>query len=73
MDASLDAARPQADESAKRTWQIVERTISRPDVNEEMPDAVRAIQLWRESGLTTQSPVRMRSTNCFTLGVKLFE
>ena len=33
--------------SLKRNWRIVERTISRPDTNEEMPDAIRAMQLWR--------------------------
>lgn len=31
----------------KRKWQIVERTISRPDTDETMPDAIRAMQLWR--------------------------
>ncbi|MGI8942733.1 MAG: nuclear transport factor 2 family protein [Qipengyuania sp.] len=31
----------------KRRWQILERTISRPDTDEEMPKAIRAMQLWR--------------------------
>lgn len=31
----------------KRRWRIVERVISRPDADEEMPRAIREMQLWR--------------------------
>lgn len=31
----------------RRKWRIVERTISRPDTDEKMPDAIRSMQLWR--------------------------
>lgn len=31
----------------KRSWQIVERVISRPDTHAEMPAAIRDMQLWR--------------------------
>ncbi|HEX9806055.1 MAG TPA: nuclear transport factor 2 family protein [Alteraurantiacibacter sp.] len=31
----------------KRQWRIVERAISRPDTDSDMPDAIRAMQLWR--------------------------
>ena len=31
----------------KRSWRIVERTLSRPDTDAEMPDAIRSMQLWR--------------------------
>lgn len=31
----------------QRKWRIVERTISRPDVQEEMARAIRDVQLWR--------------------------
>ena len=30
-----------------RKWKLIERTLSRPDTDEKMPDAVRAMQLWR--------------------------
>ena len=30
-----------------RKWKLVERTLSRPDTDERMPDAIRAMQLWR--------------------------
>lgn len=30
-----------------RKWRIVERTISRPDTDEKMPEAIRQMQLWR--------------------------
>jgi hypothetical protein len=31
----------------RRQWRIVERAISRPDTDSDMPDAIRAMQLWR--------------------------
>lgn len=31
----------------RRKWRIVERTLSRPDTDEKMPDAIRSMQLWR--------------------------
>ena len=31
----------------RRKWRIVERTISRPDTDLKMPDAIRSMQLWR--------------------------
>ena len=31
----------------RRKWRIVERTISRPDTDEAVPDAIRSMQLWR--------------------------
>lgn len=30
-----------------RKWRIVERTLSRPDTDPKMPEAIRAMQLWR--------------------------
>ena len=31
----------------RRKWQIVERVVSRPDGDAEMPNAIRSMQLWR--------------------------
>ena len=31
----------------RRKWRIVERTLSRPDTDAEMPKAIRSMQLWR--------------------------
>ena len=31
----------------RRKWRIVERTISRPDTDAKMPEAIRSMQLWR--------------------------
>lgn len=31
----------------RRKWQLIERVLSRPDTDEEMPAAVRELQLWR--------------------------
>ena len=31
----------------RRQWRIIERTLSRPDEDPKMSDAVRAMQLWR--------------------------
>ena len=31
----------------RRKWRMVERTISRPDTDPKMPDAIRSMQLWR--------------------------
>ena len=31
----------------RRQWRIIERTLSRPDEDAKMSDAVRAMQLWR--------------------------
>lgn len=31
----------------RRKWRIIERTVSRPDPDERMPEAIRAMQLWR--------------------------
>lgn len=33
--------------TVRRKWRIVERTISRPDEDKMMPDAIRSMQLWR--------------------------
>ena len=30
-----------------RKWRIVERTLSRPDTDEKMPEAIKSMQLWR--------------------------
>lgn len=30
-----------------RKWRIVERTLSRPDTDPKIPEAIRAMQLWR--------------------------
>ncbi|MCF8881413.1 nuclear transport factor 2 family protein [Erythrobacter sp. SN021] len=31
----------------KRKWKLVERVLSRPDSDARMPEAIRAMQLWR--------------------------
>ena len=31
----------------RRKWRLVERTLSRPDTDAKMPDAIRSMQLWR--------------------------
>ena len=31
----------------RRKWQLLERTVSRPDTDPEMPGAIRSMQLWR--------------------------
>jgi hypothetical protein len=31
----------------RRKWKLVERTMSRPDTNENLPGLVREMQLWR--------------------------
>ena len=31
----------------RRSWTMVERVLSRPDVNPEIPAAIRSLQLWR--------------------------
>ncbi|UVI38969.1 nuclear transport factor 2 family protein [Qipengyuania spongiae] len=33
--------------SVKRQWRIVERTLSRPDEDAKMTEAIRSMQLWR--------------------------
>ena len=33
--------------AVRRKWRLVERVISRPDSDEEMPSAIRSMQLWR--------------------------
>ena len=33
--------------SVRRKWRLVERVISRPDTDENMPGAIRSMQLWR--------------------------
>ena len=31
----------------RRRWRMVERVLSRPDDNKDVPGAIRALQLWR--------------------------
>lgn len=31
----------------RRKWRLVERTLSRPDTTDRLPEAVRSLQLWR--------------------------
>lgn len=31
----------------RQRWKLIERTMTRPDTDEKLPDAVRAMQLWR--------------------------
>jgi hypothetical protein len=31
----------------RRKWKLVERTMSRPDENKELPALIREMQLWR--------------------------
>ena len=31
----------------RRRWHLLERTVSRPDADEKLPAAIRAMQLWR--------------------------
>ena len=31
----------------RRKWKLVERTMSRPDTNENLPGLIREMQLWR--------------------------
>ncbi len=31
----------------RKQWRLLERTISRPDTDKEMPNAIRSMQLWR--------------------------
>lgn len=33
--------------SVKRSWRLVERVLSRPDANPEIPPTIRSMQLWR--------------------------
>jgi hypothetical protein len=33
--------------SVRRTWQMVERTLSRLEIQPEVPVAVKALQLWK--------------------------
>ena len=33
--------------SIRRQWRMIERVISRPDEDSQVPGAVRALQLWR--------------------------
>lgn len=33
--------------AVRRKWRLLERTISRPDPDEELPRAIRSMQLWR--------------------------
>ena len=33
--------------SVRRNWQLIERVLSRPDANPDVPAAIRSLQLWR--------------------------
>lgn len=33
--------------SVRRKWKLVERVLSRPDTDAKVPEAIRAMQLWR--------------------------
>lgn len=42
--------------AVRRRWRMVERVLSRPEGDQQVPDAIRSLQLWRRSSQRSSRP-----------------